>query len=406
MQPTPNKRPAWLIVSLALTAAFVFVALRPKGADKWEEMAARIDKLKIETRSRRLPRSPLRGKLIAGNAWDEYNIALNDTLTWVDDQNGSLFARFVNGEPGLDRIKVEQLVALHAGAIEHLRRGTQRSNGQYPYNWERGDEMEIPSLLGSRRLANVSAAQARMWTEKGRAQDAADILLDVTVFSRDLATNGTLLSSLIGYALYSVSFDELRHLLQSRKLSPQQLTDLAQKLETVDRDFLGISTTLSNETMGFGTAMIQSANSGLSGRTLMEHMKLGDWRLVMSPRATMLEAYEIKEDYMRRSSKFDQMSYEAAKNEANAIGMEAEASTNALVRMSMPSLLRTIEVHRETLANLRVVRAGAVILATGQMPKITDPFGTDLLYKEKDGKLKIWSRGSSRRGEISLEIPK
>jgi hypothetical protein len=406
MQPGRNKTFTWLAVSLAIGAALVIaVAMRPAGVDKWQAMARRVDQLRLEALSRKSPRSPLRGELKPGKAWDEYNIALNDTMTWVDDQNGSLFARFVNDEKGVDRAKVEQLVASHATAIDHLRNGAQRSDGQYPYKWERGNEMELPSILGSRRLANVASAQARIWAEKGRPEDAAGLLLDTTVFSRDLATNGTLLSSLIGYALYQISFDELRHLILSGKLSQQQLADLERKLEVVDRDFPGLSETLSNEAMGLGTSMLHGGNLGLSPKEWFGLVEKGDWRLALAPRSSMLEAFETTDRYAQRWAKLDQMDYKAAATEANAISAEAAASRNSLVNMSIPSISRSIAVQRETMANLRVLRAGTKFLATRKVPKIADPFGTNLLYKEEGGKLKIWSVGSDR-GQILLEIPR
>jgi hypothetical protein len=134
----------------------------------------RIDQLKIETVSRKLPRSVLRGKLNPGNAWDEYNLALDDAVPWDDDPNGALLARFLNGDARVDRAKVNRLIADHQQAIDHLRLGAQRSDGQYPYNWERGMTMALPSLMRIRRLANLAVAQAKVSAENGRPRDAAE----------------------------------------------------------------------------------------------------------------------------------------------------------------------------------------------------------------------------------------
>ena len=379
-----------LLVFLALAGLLLVLTMRRPGVDKWKAMTDRIDQLRLEASSRKLPRSALRGKLVEGNAWDEYNLAIDDAGRWTDDQNGALFARFVNGEKGVDRAKVEKLVASHAGALEHLRRGAQRSDGQYPYQWQRGATMELPSLLASRRLANAAAAQARIWTEQGRTQDAADILLDASVFARDLATNGTLLSSLIGYALNSITFEELRHLILSGRLTQKQLSDLAQKLEVVDKDLPGLGTIFSNETMLFGTTL----QAGIPTNELLTFLKRGELRAALSSRATLAEAFEIKESYVNRFLKLERMNYMAARQEENAIETDAVSSPNAFVRLSMYSVSKSATAHREAVAHVRLLRAGASFLATGKMPTIPDPFGTNLLHKQEAGKTRIWSLGT------------
>ena len=74
---------AVIVVLLAVSAVailLVVLVLLPTRLERWEAIRARVTKLKAEARSRNIPRSVLRGKAIPGNAWDDYNIALNDTL--------------------------------------------------------------------------------------------------------------------------------------------------------------------------------------------------------------------------------------------------------------------------------------------------------------------------------------
>jgi hypothetical protein len=81
---------------------------------------------------------------------------------------------------------------------------------------------------------------------------------------------------------------------------------------------------------------------------------------------------------------------------------EAEASWNPLLRIGLPSLPIILTKYRETQARLRLLRAAAVVLATGEVQSIPDPFGKDLSYIQKAGKLRI----QSERQDISLEISK
>src|SRR5262249_17451349 len=154
--------------------------------------------LKTEARSGMQPRSVLRGTASPGDAWD--------------------------------------LAAGHAMALDHLRLGAQRSGGSYPYDWDRGMQRALPSLLACRRLGYLAVAQAKIEADRGRTQDAVDVLLNADVFARDLTAGAPLVTYLTGLVVYSTTFDELHDLVLSGKLTQAQLADLATKLETVDHD--------------------------------------------------------------------------------------------------------------------------------------------------------------------------
>src|SRR5215471_10037316 len=110
-----NQAIIWLFVVLS-AAAFVVVTLvfRPVGADKREAITKQVAQLKTEASSRNPPRSILRGMPDSGNAWEEYNIALNDAAMWRDDENGGVFVRFAKGDSDVDRANVQRLVAEHS----------------------------------------------------------------------------------------------------------------------------------------------------------------------------------------------------------------------------------------------------------------------------------------------------
>ena len=155
--------------------------------------------------------------------------------------------------------------------------------------------MELPSLLASRKTAAFAAVQARIWMESGRAQEAADLLLDVSVFGRDLATNGTLLGSLVGDAVSTISFDELRNLVLSGKLTRTQLADLEKKLELVDRDFASLGPTLTNETLASSDAAMDMAGVGPSVRGWVNLMSVGGWRYGFSSERMTVDAFEERD---------------------------------------------------------------------------------------------------------------
>jgi hypothetical protein len=389
MMSDNKKRFLGLLAFLAVAAVLLLIAFMPTNGPRWEAASNRTAKLKLEATTRKVTRQVLRGKPIPGNAWEEYNIALN--ASWpAAAGTGTIFYQFASGQPGVDRDLVKQMVAQQMPLLDHLRLGAQRADGQYPYKWETEDE--IPSLLRTRQLSNLAVAQARILTDSGKPQEAADLLLDVIVFGKDLTTNGPLLSNLIGVAVYQIALEQIRHLLSSGKLTQAQLVDLAGRLEIADREFPAPSSTVANTTLSLGMNVFRGSTAGMDGG-LGQRLRDGGWRYAMFPQTTLLDAFEENDAFVERIKKVDQSNFAAAQKELSAVAIEAVASSNAMVRDTVPGMVRSIQAHLEALAKLRLVRAETLFRATGRMPTIADPFGASLLSKEEAGGLKIWSIG-------------
>ena len=399
MEDRGRKAMIWIIAVAVLTVILLLAVLvMPMDNARWNGMRNRVATLKQEARSRNVSRPVLRGKATPGNAWDEYNVAISLALTVREGTNADyLLHSFLAGDARADRAIVERLIAANPGVIDHLRLGAQRSNGQYPYQWDDGPAAELPSLLGSRRTSQLSIAQARVW-EETRPQDASDLLLDTSQFASDLATNGPLLSSLVGLAVYQATLDELKNLVLSGKLTRQQLANLAKELESADRNFPPLGPTFTNEAAltGFGVDMTEQL---VTTKQWLHLARDGGWRYGLSPRRMALDAFEQRDSYAQRSHNIDNLPFDAATKEARAITTEAEASGNPLLRESVPSLPKSLERHRDVHAHLLVLRAATIFLATGEMPQLPDPFGEHLSYSKEAGKLKIWSYGSDGKSQ-------
>jgi hypothetical protein len=370
---------------LGVLSIFVFM---PDSKARWAAMDTRVTELRAEARSRKTPRTVLHGTPVEGIAWDQYQIAINDALTWKEDPNGAMLGRFAAGDATVDRALVDQMMSDHAKALEHLRLGARRTDGQYPYKWEDGAGAELPSLLGSRKLANFGVAQARILRESGRTTEATNLLLDVSMFARDLGANGVLLTWLIGDAVYLTTFNEFRNLILSGKLTKAQLADLERKLETLDHDFPSIRPALTNENLSV------DYTAEASMREWFELTVHGGWRYGFSTRGMALAAFEERESYLRRTKDLEKADFGAVKKEAAAMEAEALSSTNPLIRMSTPSITRSIEAGGEALARLRLLRAATGFLVNGTVPSLPDPFGTNLLYEDTGTQMRIWSVGS------------
>ena len=382
-----------LVVALVIAGAFGFI-LVPKWNERWAGMQQRIDELRIEAQSRSLPRSVLHGEPISGDAWNEYNIAINDASTWSEDTKGQALGKFLNGDPSADRALVERMLVAHAGALDHLRRGARSTNGQYPYRWEQGSEMEIPSIAASRLLVRLAYAQSKIWADSGKTQEATDLLLDTLVFARDMGANGVLISALLGDAIYLMTFDELRNLLLSGKLNANELADLETKLAVVDHDFPSLIPTIANENLTMGISTLNERDAGSPFGEWGQLAVSGGWRYGFSPKRMAVDAFEERESYLRRTQKATTLGKAAAQKEAEAIQAETESSDNPITRMFTPSYSKSELAHREVLARLRLVRAATGYLATGKLPSLEDPFGSNLLNSQEGGKTKIWSLGT------------
>ena len=210
-----------------------------------------------------------------------------------------------------------------------------------------------------------------------------------------------MLTRTIGLVVYSTTFDELQNLILSGKLTKSQLVELARKLQIVDQDFPAWSSALSAETLGFSVAMVRASEGGRLD--WFDFAKQWGWRFTVSPGSAILKTLEEKEAYLHRVEKLDQMSFAEVRKEIDAISAEMAASPDASVRISASDLLRSIVTYRKVLADLRVLRAAATFLGTGEMIQLPDPFGENLLYTDEGNKVKVESVGSGD-GQIAMVL--
>jgi hypothetical protein len=414
-----EKRNLTLIFSASAAGILLFAFLfMPGRSNEWNAMRKHVADLTAEARSRVEPRAVLRGQPSPGNAWDDYSIALQSVgSSSAGTDMMPILSKFVNRDSQADRAQAEKLIADHVDVFRYLQRGAQKTDGQYPYEWERGSNSKTPSLLASRMVALLAASQARIWTEGGRAGDSANLLLDLTVFGRDLGTNGTLLSHLIGMAVYLTALDEARHLILSGKLNREELAGFARQLELVDRDFPRLGPALLNEVLVPGAIVDWDP---ASARETWKLLSTSGWSYGFSVKRMAAEAVDEREGYMRRAQNFDRLPFVELATEASSIDAEVASSRNTLTRQSMPDLFKSAVSHREALTHLRLLRAGATFLATGEVPLLADPFGVTLSHSIEGGKVKIWSLGRDGKnqnglgdwnpgagvGDILLEIPR
>jgi hypothetical protein len=282
-----------------------------------------------------------------------------------------------------------------------------------PYNWY-WKQQQIPGVQSSRLLANLGAAQARWLADRGRSKEAADVLLDVAVFGKDLSTDGVLMA-LVGSAVYDTAFEEISRQLVARKFDSATLAHLSRSLETLDRELPQLDHIISDMTISRGSYFVRESKIHFGGPDWWSESKQNGWRFAISPRGYASAAFTEMDPYLQRFAKLEDVPYAKAKTEAAAITAEGRKSSNALVNDDMPEFTGLLAVQREVRAKLRVLRAGITVLTTGEMPAMPDPFGTNLLYRKDANSITIWSLGRDGKDQngdgeyapdISLIIPR
>jgi hypothetical protein len=378
-----------------------------RAADRrWAEMERRVRELDAEVRGRDPARPPLRGEGTDGNAWDEYLKAVDETKKFRNQM--SALGDFVARSPKSDRAKVEALLSAHAVLADHLRAGASRGRSRFDYDWESGMQARTPPLLACQMAANFSACRARIFWEEGKTREGAELLLDTALFGRDVADGGPLIAVMIGIAVQGIALDELRELVLSGTASREELLQIARELERLDALRVRETRSLLAEPLMLGHSLLSRQDLGVTGLW-------PSWRYGFSSRLIWSDAVLQELLVFRKAESLDARPW----SELTAFWAETDRAvaghSNSAFRMVMPGLTSSGRVVRERLAQLRLLRAAALVLAGAEPPEIPDPFGTTL---RREGS-RLWSLGSDgvddggkgawkpvRSGDLVLEIPR
>jgi hypothetical protein len=385
-----------LVVVVAVALLLVTSAIDRKRQD----MEVFLDKLLLERRARIHVRIVPDGKPLSGNAWEEYSLAEEQAAGFVPEK---ALMDLLN--TGVDSPEVRDILAKGEAALDHLHRGAQRSNGQYPYKWEQEDGSDGSIMTTRQNLALLAAAKSRLLLEQGQAREAAGVLVDLLTYTGDTGRNATLFSAVVGQTVYiRYALEQVRRLVYSDKLDREGRARLAADLEALDRDFPAIGSAFVSETLSRGMTVRKHGgippSTWTAAATAAARTPL--WRRARTSLANGFWARGLWADavvevggYMRRIEALDKATFGVSQKEWSRINAEANASTNPMTAALFPNpLVTSYSVqHRTILARLRLLRSASMFRATGEVLELDDPLGGKLLHKNENGKLKIWSVG-------------
>lgn len=376
-EPAAKRSPAWKIAGIVIGV----ILLSCIALAMWASSAAsaRFDRIRAKGRARLAevkaqdPRRPvLRGSAEKGNAWDDYSAAVAELKKFADAKK---FHDLVQRTPKAEPEVAKAALAAHGAAIDLLRRGAGRDSSRYPYDWDKGINMTLPALVDNQMLSNFAILKARALAEEGKGRDAVGVLLDDCQFGRDLASDGVLLSEMSGIAILGSAVTELRDLLASGRLDKPALEDLARGMEILDGSFPKHGEALVNDVV-------------LLGGSLSLEEGWGPQRLYLAMGIDELNGW------MERVAAAEALSWAEARKAYAGVEADVEKSSNPVSKIAMPNLDKTARTCRERRGQLRLLRAGAVFLASGVVPDLDDPFGSKLRSSSAGSPVKLWSVGA------------
>lgn len=374
-----RRRRGWKILGVVLGAMLLCVVVLYVWASavadrRFDRIRAEL-KATVDAKRAAVPSRPvLRGTAEPGNAMDDYKLASGEAVKLKTiNKLGDLVSRTAKADPEAGK----EAVAAAGPMLAHLRRGAGRAGARADYAWEQGTAMPIPGLLDYQRGINLVVLVARARAEEGNPGEAAGVLLDGCQMGRDVGDDGLMIAEMIGSALLNLTLTEIRDLLAAGRFDAAAIRDLDAGLGVLDGSFPSHARSLNNEALMMGTTFLAEAEKSGWGVARFFHTN----------------AYEAISRSMARAAKAQSLPWGESLREFAAIEEEAKSSWNPLVRMTVPSLLGNTRVHRERLAQLRLLRTALRFKATGELLDLDDPFGTKLKTARSGDALKVWSVG-------------
>lgn len=382
-RPVPRwKLFAILLGALVVPVLSLWLWTERVAARKWAAMEKSVQEWISEAKARDARRPVLQGDGVPGNAWEDYEIALQDVrkARW-----GGTVGDFVMRRPGANRFPVEAILAAHGPALEHWNRGLRRAEAQYPHDWAAVDSRD---LTGENNLGMLVACKARCLLQDESLTEAADLLLGLGLFARDVGHNGFSAHKDLAMTLYGLAVDGLKEVILSKPLAKFELERIARGLEILDRSYEREGFNYLNARTWIGLAFLRL---GPMADVLPPHQAKASWRFAFSTKLMAVNTFETVGQWYARSAACQSMSWSDELKITQEIEAESKASSNPMIH---DFYSRGWSDLRYRLAQLRLLRMAAHSLITGESLHLDDPFGTTLFHSKVGDSLRVWSVSS------------
>lgn len=396
MALTSRKTPLWKILGyiaigpvVLLLAAYVWVKVLESR--RWSEMEARVADLAKEAEDRDRTRAVLRGVPEEGNAWDDYEKAVQTLAT---KKLGPLedAPRYFYKRPGADRTKVELLIVQYSAELSSLRRGAGRAFARRELAWKDGKRDYFGNPL--HLVFYLAMCQARILSETARSREGAELLLDMAQVSGDLGRNLSGNAASFSIDTQGWALDELKDIVLSGRLETKDLLQVDRELGILDQSLPRFGDASLNDVGGLGKFYLKQEEGGeYDGLTLL-FTSMSSWRYGFSTRLASAEAFAEALDSMRRAADASEKRWPEARVILYSMDARLQGTKNPRLSGWSWIYVSNREVHyRLHRTKLRLLRSMTHHLATGEVLDLEDPFGDKLLSSSTNGVLSVWSVG-------------
>jgi len=360
---------------------------------RWEEMRSQVAEFPRLAPKQDCSRPVLRGEPEPGNAWDDYETAIQ-SITPRDILNAW---RFLEHSPTAKRSDLVELVRSYKETLHSLRRGASKNTGPRPVSGESGKPGLPPELW----LTTLAACQAQLLQEEGNLREAGEFLLDAVLFGEDLAGSGPE-QIMLGIAVMLYPLNGLKEVIEAASSSRDDLTEMDRELELLDLMFPDVGDAHLAEAMEAGRAFVdaQHVDNYLAKVHLDGKRQLPTWRYGFSERLMMADAFQRHLSVSRVLGEATKKPWAEELEVRSWADRELGNCGNPIVQTVHEIQLKSRSSapgseSRERRTQLRLLRTAAHFRATGEILRLDDPFGAGKLLHSKSGNhLKVWSVGS------------
>jgi hypothetical protein len=377
-----------VFVALAVSAAGAWLWIRHAADRKW---AAAQERIRAIAAAHPPVVPPLPSTAASKNLQIQFVAAIRAIVRRIGPVATDPYKReqeawkFVKSRQGGEAVEVlledalESLDLLHAGG-----RKCAATPSEFPPGW-RG-EWDAPTL---QFLLHCGVLRSRQARGAMKPFEAAETLLDSLQLVRFWAASGRGESRID--ALYSLdgTLEELREILSRESLSAAQLQALERELEPLDQAILSPVRYLEPGLARWAETLNEWDERVLNNEAYR-------WRIL--PRPLMkAQAFEAAEGYVRQLTSAP--TFLDLARHAQQMGKFLQDTKNPILASGLPFIGSLHWIPLERMAEIRLLRMAARYRATGEILKLADPYGGDLLHRRTEHRMRFWSVDGNGRDD-------
>jgi hypothetical protein len=335
----------------------------------------------------------------------------------LPDYLRGLYNKFVTGSLEPDKLaEFKQLIEqdIVTQALSLVEQGTTRKSCRFDHDYNAGFNMLLPHLADLRDIVRILGARSCLEAEAGRPDDAWNLALTQLRLADALRSEPILISFLVRMASIGTTCDTIQRISKIAPPNEEQYKTVESLLSDYE-DRKPLILALDGERLLCGEWAFNLLRTG-SARDLMVNINSdsGSGEVLLrlySAFKPLLLADQAA--YMRTMDEYTRFAQQSSPpNDVSTIDRKGEqlwSRLNVVTSMLVPAISRVNERYWETIAQMRITRAGLAVLqekkTQGAFPQtleklknLDDPFSKEPLHYKSEGQgFIIYSVGSDHK---------